>query len=146
MEEKKYKFDPFKFIRDRAKSVPPTDLDFAYFNNHVCVNIISLHEKYISHALHMNSIAFGRLSKKHQCLAYTSFNGKQFPYKEYISSSLSKSTEDTEKISELFKVSLKEAQEMIDYKTINVEKAIRLYSEIYEPEKLLTKTGNLKKE
>jgi hypothetical protein len=78
-------------------------------------------------------------------MAYTAFNGANLPYKEYISGRMKKSSDEAEKLAKLFNISEREAEEMISFKTVNLEKAMRLYAEIYEPESLLTKTGNLKK-
>ncbi len=146
MEEKKFKFDPFKFMRDRANGLPVSELDTINFSNFVPCNVVSLHRKYANHALYLNSMAFSRLSKEHQCRIYEAFNGADLPYKEYIMSSNKKHSDVAKKLSILFNISVREAEEMIDLKTINVDKSLRLYHEIYEPESLITKTGNLKKE
>ncbi len=146
MEEKKYKFDGFKFMKDRAAGLPVSELDTINFSNFIPCNVVSLHKKFANHAIHLNSIAFGRLSREHQCKIYEAFNGADLPYKEYIMSSYRKNSTVSGKIAMLFNISIREAEEMIDLKTINIDKALRLYAELYEPETLITKTGNLKKE
>ncbi len=142
---KQYKFDPFKFIANRQSSVPLTEDDFLNFSNFMPCAILSMNKNYSKFVEHLNTIPFGRLSKRHQCLAYTSFDGASMPYREYLKVAKKKVSEEVEKISILLDVSLKSAKYMVDYKTIDIDKALNLYQQVYEPETLITKTGKVKK-
>lgn len=144
-EKPKYRFDPFKFMNNRERAVPPTDEEFQYFNNYRCCSILGLHYRYLKVADLFNTMAFSKLTKRQQCLAYTSLDKHDIPFKTYLKTP-PKTSETTEKISKMFNVNHKAAKIMIDNKFIDVEAALKLYSEKYELNDMITKTGKIKKE
>lgn len=146
MAEEKYKFDPFKFINNRSSSIEPTEEDFNNFNNYMTLNVLSMHKEQLKNIESLNNRNFAKLTKKQQCLAYTSFNGKYFPFKPYLKSHKNQFKDDSMiKISKLLKLSVREILRRVRANSINVDEALLLYAEIYEPETLITKTGKVKK-
>ena len=71
--------NPFDFIRGLSSSTPPTVMDEVGFDLFRCNLVVSmtpnleLADKILSKT---NTIQFSRLSKKQQCLSFTSLNGK----------------------------------------------------------------------
>ena len=150
MEQTKYKFNPFDFINNREKSIEPTIDELENFNNFSTMTYLSMFPRYTEIANRIfNTMQFSKLSKQHQCIAYTSLNGNHFPYVQYIkkgSSSKKVPKETIEKLCKLFNSTFKEVSRMIDDKFIDIDKALDLYAEYYEPNTLISnKTGKLLK-
>lgn len=147
--EKKYKFDPFKFVENRQYGVPPTQEDFDTFNNFMVAATVSMNRDHLDVIPKVNSLAFSKLSKKHQCLAYTALDGKSFPFKPWLKSSKKEKDVSKEiliKIAKLFSCSLREARMYIEDGYFDLEEALDLYANRYERETLISsKTGNIKK-
>lgn len=72
------RFNPFDFIQNRYKSIPPTDSEIEGFDLYMTNNVLSMSkDPCVPDVLRItNTIKFSHLSKKQQCLAFTSLNGK----------------------------------------------------------------------
>ena len=147
--EKKYKFDPFKFVTDRELSVPVTQEDFDVFGNYMVCATISMNRNYLKYIPNLNSMAFSKLSKKHQCLTYTYFDGSRFPRCPWLKASKKEkevSKDTVLKICKLFSCSVREAKIYLEDGYFDINTALDLYAERYERDILISsKTGNIKK-
>lgn len=147
--EKKYKFDPFKFVTDREISVPVTQEDFDVFGNYMVCATISMNRNYLEYIPNLNSMAFSKLSKKHQCLTYTYFDGSRFPRCPWLKASKKEkeiSKDTILKICKLFSCSVREAKIYLEDAYFNIDEALDLYAQRYDRESLISsKTGNIKK-
>lgn len=142
--ERVFKFDAFKFIENRQYGISPTKEDFANFGNFMCCACVSMNRDYLSLVPHFNSMGFSKLTKEQQCLAYTSLDGKPFPRKQWLKGTKAEkaaSKEDIRKICRLMDCSVREATSLMTDPWFDVEKAMRLYAERYEPSTLVNIKG-----
>lgn len=147
--EKKPKFDPFKFVSDREISVSPTQEDFDVFGNFMVCRTISMNRNYLEYIPKLNSMAFSKLSKKHQCMTYTYFDGSRFPRCPWLIATKKEkelSKDIVLKICKLFSCSVREAKMYIEDAYFDINAALDLYAQRYERDSLISsKTGNIKK-
>lgn len=154
-EEKKYKFDCFKFISNRKMGIPPSDDELNNFGNFMACAALSMYREYAEDATRFNTIQFSKLTKFQQCMAYTSLDGfnKLDPRRPDFRPWLKKGSktevkitkELLSKICKVLKCSAKDAKDIIRNKFINLDELLYLYAEMYDPASLVSlKSGKVK--
>lgn len=132
----KYKWSPFKFLtKDKASGKKADDEDFKYFDNFMTVAMLSSSYKHSQLALYFNLKSFSKLSKKHQCQAYNTFNGVKI-YGKFVGIKKSVKYLNDETIQKVMKVmecNAIKAKDYIEDGRIDIEELIECYDDIYDP-------------
>ena len=85
----------------------------------------------------LNTESFYKLSKKTQCMAFTSLDGKNLmgPWQKTKKTTKKEATKELkERITKLFNCSDHQAENYINYELVDKKKINDLYERIYEPE------------
>jgi len=130
------KFDPFGFVRNRKICVPPTEEEKSGFNLFMVNMAISMANGVNGILEKTNTEAFYKLSKKTQCMAFTSLDGKNLSGPWQKSRKTAKNEADKElqeMITKLFNCSDNQAKNYIKYKLVDTKKINDLYQRIYDP-------------
>ena len=131
------KFNPFDFLKNRTRSIPPSqeELDnFEPFMTQMALSMASGMEKVLEN---INTEAFFKLSKKQQCLMYTALDGYNLYGVWQKAKKKDKEAADKtlkEKIIKLFNCSDHQADNYLKYKLLDIDRLEGLYQQIYEPE------------
>lgn len=138
MTERKYKWSPFTFLtKDKAAGRKPTQNDFDNFNNFMTVAMLSSSPKYRAYARYLNLKSFAKLDKKHQCMAYNSFNGVSITGKFVgIKKSVKFLNDETiQKVATIMNCSALKAKGFIEDGRIDIKELIECYDDIYHPDR-----------
>lgn len=132
----KYKWSPFTFLtKDKASGKRPGDEDFKYFNNFMTAAMLSSSPRFRQFALYVNLRSFSKLDKKHQCLAYNTFNGIPITGKFVgVKKSIKFLNDETiQKVMKIMECSALKAKSYIEDGRIDIEELINCYEDIYDP-------------
>ena len=157
-------YNPFDFIKNRRASVEPTNTDKEEFDCFMSTLVLSMRRNKLTYKdgnvvanseLPMenllddaNSIPFSRLTKKQQCMAFTSLDGNNLygrwakPKKKQ--SGGNKHTDMVEKLMLVFDCSMSDAEYYIDRGLVNEKELQNTYDVLYNPQALLDKMDKSK--
>ena len=153
------KFSPFDFIKNRRDGVEPTITDFEEFDCFMTTLVLSMRKSTLCYSngnpipgTHLpmedllddaNSIAFSRLSKRQQCMAFTSLDGNNLygkwakPKKKR--SAGNKHTDMVDKIMAVFDCSMNDAESYIEFGIINEKELQNTYDVLFDPNAIMEK-------
>lgn len=144
--ENNTKYNPFDFIRNRLTGIEPTEAETLQFDPFMTQMTLSMKKGTENVLDRINTKQFFNLSKKVQCLAYTSFDGKDLTsfWKKSKSGTKKNNKEIISKIMKVLDCSHNTAVSYMLYDLINLEEIEEIYIAIYEPEnvKFRTKKGS----
>lgn len=166
-------FNPFDFMKNRSKSIAPTENDFDDFDYFMCMLALSmrrdqpikktgeLYGKYLDVTTiigEINTIPFSRLSKKQQCMAFTSLDGYNLYGKwakpKKLAPGQNKHMDLIDKIVKVLDCSMNDAEYYIARGLIDEKELNNTYAILYDPNSLIqeiessakTKKPKVKKE
>lgn len=139
------KYNPFDFLKNRFSGIEPTESEQTFFDPFMTQMALSMKEGTDKVLDKINTKAFFNLSKKIQCLSYTTFDGKDVTafWKKAKAGSNKESKEAVTRIMKLFDCSHSTALSYLQYDLLDLEQIEEIYISIYEPEniKFRTKKG-----
>lgn len=128
------KFDHFAFMRELSQGFDPSEEDMENFNPFMTLMTLSMDRRCLEHCAKMNTDAFYKLPKKIQCMAYTSFKGKDLKtgWKKSKVTTKGNKVKDIEMIMKVFDLSYSEAESCIQFGTVDMEEVSDLYAQLYD--------------
>ena len=141
--EEEQKFNPFDFLKNRKNSVPPTEFELDKFGLFDTVRALSMcnHANMSESIAGMNTLAFSRLSKKVQCMAFTAFDGMSLYGKWAIPNIEQKRNTKAlyQKIMAVLECTLSDAESYVKNGLVDMAMIDRAYEYMFEPDNLLPK-------
>jgi hypothetical protein len=139
-------YNPFHFIRDRRKAIEPTPIDFEQFDNFMTSLVLSMRRDdaqldVTEMITQVNSLEFSKLSKKQQCMCYTSLDGLNLygkwakPKKKKAGGN--KHTDMVDKIMKVFDCSMNTAESYLKTDLIDEKELENTYAILYDPSSLI---------
>lgn len=140
------RYSPFDFIRNRYNSIEPTELEKESFDLYMTNMVLSMsNDACVPNVLNItNSIKFTKLTKRQQCMAFTSLNKKYLSGKWCLPKKESKeaSKEYISKVMLVLECSESDAKSMIQSGHLSAADIEACYVTIYDEQKKSKKKQN----
>ena len=143
-----YKFDPFEFMKDRARGLPVTDDDKRNFQLYNVVQAVSMDPNMRKVAHELNEISFSHLPRDIQAITMQGVNRVRMDSRwcRAKTEAIREKAEQVERIMKVTGLSHNDVVATMKYgKLLDIDKIEEKYIRVFEPEKLLELYGGTKK-
>ena len=131
------RFDFFKYLDERRRSIPPSEVDIENFDPYMTQMGISMAKGMDGVLDRINTESFFKLTKRQQCLAFTALDGYDFrgAWQKTKKKSVSKTKDEfRDRIVKVFDCTENDANSYIEDGLLDKKVINELYLRAFEPE------------